>query len=164
MDSQNFKQQDFGAPYVKPTRLLFRLNHFEHKFLFPGVPKLDDQGFYWGLCLKVFPIGASLRNRVKVVSELQAPLLGPPQLCKFLAQQLQHNALLSPTAHIDFVRDTHGSVDTPHVALAQSVINPKTNLTIPSVPVDPNFWKGVLVFHALLSQLAKRRNFTMAPG
>ena len=84
------------------------LNHFDHKLIFAGALKLDNRGVY----------------------------LGP--VPKFFAQQLQHNALLGPTAHIDYVRDTRGTVDAPHVALVHPVINQKTDLSNPSLQLDPN--------------------------
>ena len=52
---------------------------------------------------------------------------GPSKLLILLAQQLLHDALLSPTALIDYVWDTHGTVDALHVASVHPVINPKTD-------------------------------------
>ena len=43
-----FYQQDFGTPYLKPTRLLLKRFSTEHEAFYSGPAQFNEQGFYVG--------------------------------------------------------------------------------------------------------------------
>ena len=86
---------------------------------------------------------------------------GPSKLLILLTQQLLHDALLSPTALIDYVWDTHGTVDALHVASVHPVINPKTDQSVVAIGsklLEERSRSSTF----LLSHLAKQKNFRRA--
>ena len=126
------KQQDFGTPYVKPTRLCLRMNTSENPALFMGLPDFDNEGFYLG----PIPKGHSAFGLAKKQGEQGFRTSGtaawPPALCKFLAEQLHVSAQTVSPGFIDDVLDHDIKTDTQGntgiEGTAQPIMEPGTFL------------------------------------
>ena len=84
-------QSDFEAPYLKPTRLLFKgvLAAGVH---YPGPPVFDSLGFYLGPIPQINAASLGLRTLARQSSDTAFRTTGtaawPPMLCKFAANSL----------------------------------------------------------------------------
>ena len=97
---KNFKetgirQNDFGAEYRKPTRIV-RLAEPDEGTYFEGPPCYDEEGFYLGPVPKSNPAKLGIKTLAKKKGENGFRTTGtaawPAQLCKWLASSL-HNTI-----------------------------------------------------------------------
>ncbi len=79
-------QVDFGAEYVKPTRLLIRTSGPLHQEMFPGLPEFDADGWYLGPLPK--KAGAQLIGHNGINFNTAATAAWPPQLCSWVADSI----------------------------------------------------------------------------
>ena len=81
-----FAQVDFGAPYVKPTRLLMRTEGPLHKEMYPGLPDFDAEGWYLGPLPK--KSGVPLIGHDGTNFATSASAAWPGQLCEWVAESI----------------------------------------------------------------------------
>jgi hypothetical protein len=123
------KQQDFGTEYLKPTRLLLRLDDTHDQRLFRGLPQFDDDGIYLGPIPKGFSNWSLAKKPGDTAFRTAGTAAWPPGLCKFLSDQLNETIQNKHTELIDSV------LDAPSVPVA----------LVGTVTKDAgggNFWKG----------------------
>ena len=86
IDTVAFYQQDFGAEYLRPTRLMLRGFTMHEKFR-TGKPQFDEQGFYQGSSQK-----RSASQQLIGQSNSQFNTMGseqwPSEFCRWVAQQI----------------------------------------------------------------------------
>lgn len=91
------RQQDYGTPYIKPTRLVLRLNDKTavDDRIFLGLPSFDDGGYYLG----PLPYTKSTHGLAKTADETGFRTTGtaawPEDLCESVASMLDHSSKFS---------------------------------------------------------------------
>ena len=79
-------QVDFGAEYVKPTRLLMRTASPLHEEMYPGLPQFDGDGWYLGPLPQ--KTGEQLIGHDGTNFKTAASAAWPPLLCRWVADSI----------------------------------------------------------------------------
>ena len=79
-------QVDFGADYVKPTRLLIQTDSPLHEAMVEGVPQFDADGWYLGPLPR--KTGTPLIGHDGANFATAAAAAWPPQLCSWVAESI----------------------------------------------------------------------------
>ena len=148
-------QVDFGAPYVKPTRLLIRTGGPVHKEMYAGLPKFDSEGWYLGPLPR--KAGAPLIGHDGENFATSASAAWPPQLCAWVAESILLTFRNSGQGEGEWEDQPKENVNNHGVQLKEQVNNPEEedviNPTFPPFkggegPARECDWKGHRVpFH-----------------
>ena len=129
------RQSDFGAEYLKPTRIVMLAEPDEGTY-FEGPPCYDKEGYYLGPVPKSNPAMLGLKALAKKRGEHGFRTTGtaawPAQLCKWLANSL-HKTLLKERQSYE------GKGDQSCGLTKQGLVGKEDYPT--TVPPD-NYWKG----------------------
>lgn len=134
-------QADFGADYLKPTRLLLKGKPSSSGNFYLGKPVFDEQGNYQGPLPKRDATAEGLRTLARTSSNEGFRTSGtaawPPALCKWIAQSLEesynilHNEGMGDLAAVEDGSKTQNTLDTS-TAVSPKIITEEV----------PDYWIG----------------------
>ena len=120
-------QVDFGAEYVKPTRLLLRTSCPLHPEMYPGLPCFDSEGWYSGPLPR--KTGQQLIGHDGTNFKTAASAAWPPQLCSWVADSIL----------LTFVNSGQGEGEVDEEKVEKSVQNGKDKEKEEEDQVDPTY-------------------------
>ena len=88
-----FHQASFGTPYAKPTRLLLHTPLDMPDFVYEGLPRYDDSGFYSGPLPSAQGCASMLQRQAKGVFKTTGSEQWPAQMCQWLSALLLSSCL-----------------------------------------------------------------------